>query len=62
MLMGLLRRLKEDAACRQCRLRARNSFIYPCMHFLFCDVCLRDQRACPHCRTPASAVTTLFLA
>ncbi|KAH7280502.1 hypothetical protein KP509_37G070700 [Ceratopteris richardii] len=53
-------REKDRSTCRICFVRPRDVLPLPCMHFDYCDSCLRQyqrmRNICPTCRSPISGV------
>ena len=51
--------LEEARMCAICMERKRNTVIMPCMHAMFCSMCLRGQHpvtSCPTCRGPIAGL------
>jgi len=49
---------EQKTCCDICLERARDSLIFPCLHFAYCNVCLSTSKvtACPSCRTHIAGV------
>jgi len=49
---------EQKTFCDICLERSRDSLIFPCLHFAYCNVCLSSSKitSCPSCRTHIAGV------
>ena len=60
--------LRPAPQCRPARPRTqvqRNCVVLPCLHFLYCDACVKQRCTanphCPACNCPATGFQTLLM-
>ncbi|CAM6088146.1 unnamed protein product [Calypogeia fissa] len=41
---------QEKTVCQICFTQSRDALILPCMHFQYCEKCVRELKECPTCR------------
>ncbi|EFN58285.1 expressed protein [Chlorella variabilis] len=59
------REFQQALMCRMCRSVQRNCVVLPCLHFLYCEVCIKQHcntsPSCPACNSSISGFHTLRL-